>query len=272
MLNLALQNATTDLQRRTVNSLIAKVNLADGRYAAARAAAMNGLRRGDAPLNAQYSAATVTNQWFNDAGRGRAQLVPDSRFAAYIAADSTEGRVLPGRNAGNNFFANGFDNTPDDPALNALATTRRIVLIGPLTASGFTYHIQQRYPNQSNPVPITSWFENELILAETSARTGNNDAALTNVNNVRAFYGLSARTVTNLDSVMIERDKTLFGTGSRLTDQRRFALENRQLIRPAQTYVAASARNSAWHLGADSWWCMPIGLPERAANPNLRSN
>lgn len=269
MLNLALQNATTDLQRRTVNSLIAKVNLADGRYAAARTAALNGLRRGDAPLNAQYSAATITNQWFNDAGRGRAQLVPDSRFAAYVVADSAEGRILPGRNAGNNFFANGFDNTPDDPALGALASSRRIVLIGSLTASGFTYWVQQRYPNQGSGVPITSWFENELILAETSARSGNNDAALTNVNTVRSFYGLSARTATNLDSVMIERDKTLFGTGSRLTDQRRFALENRQLIRPAQTYVVASARSSAWHLGATSWWCIPIGRPERAANPNL---
>lgn len=272
MFALALQNATTDLQRRTVNSLIAKTNLADRRYDAARAAAQNGLRRGDASLTANYSSGTVANQWYNDAGRFRVQLIPDSRFAAYVAADSLEGRILPGRNSGNAFFANGFDNTPDDPALGTLASTRRIVLIGSLTASGFTYWVQQRYPNQGTPVPITSWFENELILAETAARLGNTDAALTNVNNVRSFYSLAARTVTNLDSVMIERDKTLFGTGVRLSDQRRFELENRQLLRPAQTYVAASARNSAWHLGADTWRFLPIGLPERAANPNLRGN
>jgi hypothetical protein len=270
MLNLSLQNASTDLQRRTVNSLIAKVNLSERRYDAARAAAQNGLKRGDAALVAQYSAATVTNQWFNDAGRGRTQLVPDSRFAAYIAADSAEGRLLPGRNSGNSFFANGFDNTPDDPALGALAASRRLVLIGPLTTAGFTYYIQQRYPNQGNSVPITSWQENELILAETAIRIANNsDAALVNVNTVRSFYSLTARTVTTLDSVMIERDKTLFGTGTRLTDQRRFAIENRSLIRPAQTYVDAASRNSAWHLGASTWWYLPIGLPERSANPNL---
>jgi hypothetical protein len=252
MYNLALQNAGTDLQRRILNSLIAKANLAESRFPAARAAAQNGLRRGDPSFDALYSAATVSNQWFFDAGRNRSQFVPNPRFVDYVRADSLEGRLVPGATAGGSFTATGFANTPDDAALAALNTTRRLNFIGPLVTGGLSYVIQLRYPNQSSPVPITSWQENELMLAETALRVANDaTVALTNVNNVRTAIGLAARTVTNLDSVYIERDKQLFGTGTRLLDQRRF---------------------NRWHLPAQTWWVLPIGQPERNVNTNLPNN
>lgn len=253
-LNRALENASTDLQRRTVNSLIAKVNLAAERYPAARTAAQNGLRRGDAPFNALYATATISNQWHFDAGRNRCQLIPNPRFIAYVRADSLEGRLLPGSVSGGSFSVAGFANTPDDEGLAALNNTRRLNFIGPFSSGGLTFVVQLRYPNQGSPLPITSWQENELILAETAIRVANDPAAaLTNVNNVRQAINLAPRTVTNLDSVYIERDKQLFGTGVRLIDQRRF---------------------NRWHLagGTSTWWFLPIGQPERNVNQNLRTN
>lgn len=247
-LNQALAVAANDLQRRQVNTVIAKVNLADARYAAARTAAQNGLKSGDGALSALYEQATIANQWYFDAGLGRSQYVPASRYADYIAADKDEGIVIAGTVAGGAFSVPG--NTEAD--LQNFANTRRIVLYGPFTSSGFKYHLQGKYPNQGSPAPVVTWQENSLILAETALRVSNSESeALTNVNAVRSFYKLTTRTTTNLDSVYIERDKTLFGMGQRLIDQRRF---------------------NKWHLGATTWRYMPIGLPERQTNPNLQGN
>jgi hypothetical protein len=94
-------------------------------------------------------------------------------------------------------------------------------------------------------------------LAETAARNGDNAGALVNVNNVRTFHGLAARTVTNTDSIYIERDKQLFAQGSRVIDQRRF---NRW---HTTTPSAAGA------VAVGAWRFLPIGLPERNVNQNL---
>lgn len=245
---IALDNASNDLQRRTVNSLIAKTLLAAERYADARTAAQNGLRRGDASLNALYDlGTTISNQWFFDGGRNRTQIIPDPRFARYIAADSLEGRVFPARVVGS---AISFTGT--DAEFIASLSSRRLLLHGPITAGGLTFHVQGRFPNQDSPMPVITWQENELILAETALRVANSpNDALTNVNNVRTFHNLAARTVTNLDSVYIERDKQLFATGMRVIDQRRF---------------------NRWHITTTgAWRFLPIGQPERNVNKNLPS-
>ena len=244
-LNIALQNAATDLQRRTVNTVIAKVNLAAERYPAARAAALLGMRRGDASLDAQYDEATIRNQWFFDGGRNRCQLIPSPRFAQYIAADSLEGRIFPAR-----IVSGALSYTGLDVDFTTSLASRRLLLHGPVTNGGLTFWVQGRFPNQGSAMPFVTWQENELILAETAARSGNLDAALTNVNNVRTFHNLAARTVTNTDSIYIERDKQLFATGMRLIDQRRF---------------------NRWHIAApaNAWRFLPIGQPERNTNTNL---
>lgn len=245
-LRIALNNASTDLQRRTVNTIIAKVQLAAERYADARTSATNGLRRGDGSLNALYDlGTTISNQWFFDGGRNRAQFVPDPRFARYIAADSLEGRLFPAR-----IVSGALVYTGADADFNTSLSTRRMLLFGPVTNGGLTFHVQGRFPNQDSPMPFVTWQENELILAETALRVANSpDAALTNVNNVRTFHNLAARTVTNLDSVYIERDKQLFATGMRLIDQRRF---------------------NRWHITTTgAWRFLPIGQPERNVNKNL---
>lgn len=244
-LNIALQNASTDLQRRTVNTIIAKVNLAAERYPAARTAALLGMRRGDASLDALYDDATINNQWFFDGGRNRSQIVPDPRFAQYIAADSLEGRIFPAR-----IVSGALAYTGADAEFTASLASRRLLLHGPVTNSGLTFWIQGRFPNLGSSVPFVTWQENELMLAETALRVANNpDAALTSVNNVRTFHNLTARTTTALDSVYIERDKQLFCMGMRVIDQRRF---------------------NRWHITtANAWRFLPIGLPERNTNKNL---
>lgn len=244
-LNIALQNAATDLQRRTVNTIIAKVNLAAERYPAARTAALLGLRRGDASLDALYDDATVNNQWYFDGGRNRTQFVPDPRFAQYISADSLEGRIFPAR-----IVSGALVFTGADADFTTSLASRRLLLHGPVTNSGLTFWIQGRFPNLGSPMPFVTWQENELMLAETALRVTNNaDAALTSVNNVRTFHNLAARTVTALDSIYIERDKQLFCMGMRVIDQRRF---------------------NRWHITtANAWRYLPIGLPERTTNTNL---
>jgi starch-binding outer membrane protein, SusD/RagB family len=278
MYNNALQNAATDLQRRTINTLIAKAYLADSRYSAARTAAALGLQRNDAPLLVRYSSATLGNAWYGDAGRGRVQMTIDGRFIDYIRADSLEGRIVAGAVASLGFTVAGFANTLEDADLATLGASRRLVVAGatantPFNSGGLQYVFQLRYPNQNTSQQLTTWQENELMLAETSVRANNTDAALVNVNNVRASAGLLPRTAVALDSVLIERDKQLFGTGTRLIDQRRWFLENRSITRSSGTFVQPQYRNSAWHLlPTETWLFLPIPNLERSANRNLRGN
>lgn len=245
LLNRALAFASSAAETRLVNSVIAKIHLIEGRYAQAQTAAQAGLRTGDVALRALYSAQTISPTFWTEAGRGRAQFVPDPRFARYIAADPKEGRAFPGGVSGTVVVPT----TVGDAELAAAANTNRLNLIGPVVRSGLTFHLQAVYPNQDTPQYFTSWQENSLILAECASRNGDDATALARVNDVRRAYALDPRTTTNLDSIYIERDKTLFGTGMRLCDQRRF---------------------NRWHLGANTWWYLPITLPERTINPNLR--
>ncbi len=243
-LNRALPFASA-AEARVVNSIIARIHLIEGRYPQAQAAAALGMRSGDGPLQAVYSAQTISPLWWTEAGRGRAQFVPDPRFARYIAADPAEGRVFPGAVSGTVVVPVGAGD-----AELAAAAPNRLNLIGPIVRTGLTFHLQAIYPNQDTPHRFITWQENALMLAELASRNGDDATALTQVNNVRRAYNLAARTATTLDSVYIERDKTLFGSGQRLSDQRRF---------------------NRWHLGATTWWYLPITLPERSLNPNLRT-
>ncbi len=237
LLNQSLQFVQTTYQTRVVNSVIAKIHLIEGRFPQARAAALLGLRSPDAPYQARYSAQTISNEWWANAGPlagsgqpagtpvGRPQFIPSPRFAAYITADRAEAGRIP-------------------------VSPSRV-------SSGLTYQMQLKYSEPGASHDLASWQETALILAETDLRISNDaQAALTRVNAVRAsvpvpaglMTGLAARTTTNLDSIYIERDKQLFGTGMRLCDQRRF---------------------NRWHLGAETWRYLPITLPERTTNPNL---
>lgn len=72
-------------------------------------------------------------------------------------------------------------------------------------------------------MPFISWQELFLIRAELELRgeDAGSESALELVNTVRASYGLSDLNSIDLERLAVERDRTLFATGSRLPDQRR---------------------------------------------------
>ncbi len=72
-------------------------------------------------------------------------------------------------------------------------------------------------------MPFISWQELFLIRAELELRgyDAGSETALELVNAVRGSYGLSDLSSVDLERIAVERDRTLFATGSRLPDQRR---------------------------------------------------
>ena len=81
---------------------------------------------------------------------------------------------------------------------------------------------QGKWEQRTN-MPFMSWQELFLIRAELELRgyDAGNESALELVNTVRSSYGLSDLSSIDLDRLAVERDRTLFATGSRLPDQRR---------------------------------------------------
>ncbi|MDZ7292292.1 MAG: hypothetical protein ONB44_21175 [candidate division KSB1 bacterium] len=187
----ASANAPTDYDKRVVNSLIARIHLIRGNFAAARTAATAGMVQGDAALQGKYNTQS-TNYYWQQAGLGRPQYVCDARFLAYVTADPKE---------------------------------KNRIALSPITgtdAAKTVFQRQAKYATESTPIDFMSWQENSLMLAELDVRDGNAAAALASVNAVRASHNLDPLNTIDLDGIYIERDKELFVTGIRLADQRRF--------------------------------------------------
>jgi hypothetical protein len=185
----ALTNAATDAERRIVNSLVARIHLVRGNFAAARTAATAGMVSGDAALQGKFNAQS-TNFYWQQAGLGRPQFVADARFLAYVTADPKE---------------------------------KSRIDLRPITGTGnVVFQRQGKYATESTPIDFMSWQENALMLAELDVRDNNAAAALPRVNAVRASHQLDPLAAIDLDGIYLERDKELFVTGVRLLDQRRF--------------------------------------------------
>ena len=179
----ALEFAPSDYDRRVANSLIARVHLFNGDFAAAQQAASQGMMEGDDPFQALYSIQDA-NSWYFAAGRGRNQFVADFRFAD--------------------------DGDPRSP------------VEGLEGSNGTTYYRQIEYPDQDSPLTFMSWQENALMRAELAVRNNDPGTALPLVNAVRAAAELEALDSVNMDVIIAERDQELFAQGIRLIDQRRF--------------------------------------------------
>jgi len=190
-LQVALDNAGTDLERRVVNSIIARIHLYAGDTAQALTFAQNGMVAGDAPFRSLHSNESSNYYWLQ-AGLGRSQWVVDARFNDYVLADPNEAARIP---------------------LN-------VILGNDGTTSFF---LQVKYSDIADPIPFMSWQENELILAELEL-TSSNASALARVNAIRASHGIGALSVLDQAALINEREKELFLTGARLIDQRRFGL------------------------------------------------
>ncbi len=183
--------ASTDYERRTINTLRARIALFGGNRGQAAQFAQNGLQSTDPDYTGNY-ASTSANDWWSNGGRGRTQVSIDSRFADYDAEDS---RTL-------------VERAP------------------PAAASDTTpYYRQALYLMNSDPIPFLSWQENALILAEADLFDGgDSDDALDRINAVRASRELDELDSVDQDALIEARDRELFTQGLRLPDQRRFGI------------------------------------------------
>ncbi len=221
-LEAALDYATED-EARVISSLIARVYLFKGDYSAAATAAAAGMVDGDDPFESKHS-AEATNFYWQQAGIARTQYVVANRFRAYIEAD------------------------PLEAARVQIDTIRSTQIPDSLR------DLQVKYTTNASPIPVMTWQENKLMIAELVLRGAATGDAVAIVNAVRTSHGLANLTAVDLDVIYEERDKELFVQGNRLMDQRRFE---------------GDLTNPTWHLPAGTWKYLPITQDERNNNPNL---
>jgi starch-binding outer membrane protein, SusD/RagB family len=113
---------------------------------------------------------------------------------------------------------------------------------------------QNKYPTAASPIPMASWREAQLILAE--ARPAEAEAA---INRLRASQGLPAITIGTQnvrDVVLEERRRQLFAEGHRLNDMLRYNLPFPQ---------GNNHKNQPY----GPITCMPLPDQERNTNPNV---
>lgn len=238
--------------------------------------ASNGLKPGSASFDAQFS-VQEPNYWWDQAGPGRYQIV---------AMDDTLNGLVNGTHKD-------FSQIRSFPTVLATNPNERRRI--PLAQKGWVDEDgnvqvefgQIKYAIENTPTPIISWEEVHLIRAELEMRgysTGST-SALDLVNEVRADgtlpgrgideinitiigpadatytinrnepFDLSALDDVDLERLAVERDRTLFGQGQRLPDQRRLDAVD-------------------WHLketiqGQQTWQYLPLTSQERDNNPNL---
>ena len=121
---------------------------------------------------------------------------------------------------------------------------------------GVTDHFyQDKYPTADTPIPMASWNEAQLILAETRP-----EQAVEAINRLRASQGIPAVTAEESADIMAlvleERRRQLFSEGHRLNDMLRHNI-------PFPTGV--NHKGQPW--GTQT--CMPLPRQERLNNPNI---
>lgn len=216
----------SDTEKRVLHSLIGKTYLLEENWADAATHLSQGMSAGDAPLQAEYS-QMYTNNYYQQMGVGRTQGVVAYRFIDYVAADPLEASRLPFVEA---------------------------------ETSGDQRHVQTKYPDAAAPVNVISWQENHLMLAEVSLRGASVSVAPADaVNAVRAEHGLAALETVDLDVVYVERDKELWCTGNRASDQTRW---NRW-------HTATNVETALEETIYGQWRYLSISIYEKNNNPNI---
>lgn len=124
--------------------------------------------------------------------------------------------------------------------------------------------VQNKYASLAAPLPIASYDEAQLILAEVALRQGSPGTAVDIIDALRARAGLPAYTggesVPEVTALLIEeRRRELFLEGQHLWDVRRFDL--------ALTPAAGTAFAKGGTYGNTK--CLPLPNIERFNNPNI---
>lgn len=237
--------------------------------------ASDGLKAGDAPFLAEFS-TQEPNYWWEQAGPSRYQIVAMDDTLNPIAA-GTHKDLSQIRS-----FKEVIANNPSEERRLPFALKAYQDADGNVV----TEFGQTKYAVESSPTPIISWEEVNLIRAELELRGENAgmSSALDLVNEVRADGTLPGRGIdeitvafvgqareytinriqsfdlsplgsVNLAQLAVERDRTLFGQGQRLPDQRRLSAVDWHLVDSAPS--------------GKTWKWLPLTSQERDNNPNL---
>ena len=133
----------------------------------------------------------------------------------------------------------------------------------PVTDSGLRGHddqtrhwFQNKYNTAAAPIPMASWFEAQLILAE--ARPSETMAAINRIRAKQQLPLLTAPPANALQAVLEERRRQLFAEGHRFNDMLRHSI-------PFPT--GFNHKGQAW----GPITCMPLPDQEKLNNPNFQS-
>jgi starch-binding outer membrane protein, SusD/RagB family len=198
-----------------------------------------------------------------------AALVP-AGFVIYATAENSptrrQNRIQTFNQAGLVSVAPAFRSvTVTDASGNQVADTRvAIVNAGKNGTDNRTpLFIQSKYPTSSASIPIASYKEAQLILAEAQGGQG----AVTIINNLRSAAGLPAFQSTDAAAiaaqVIQERASALFLEGQHLYDVRRLNLT----LVPAAGIPYSTVYLKGGGYGTER--CFPLPDVERLNNPNI---
>ena len=143
-------------------------------------------------------------------------------------------------------------------------------------ADGITeYWRQEKYDERGSEIPVVKGTEMRLIEAEAALRSSNLTGAMSGINAVRQFHGLTDLSATTIDEAWIhldhERMLTLWLEGRRMHDLRRWDEEDRStlpgvMFLRGQIPLAGDAMDPSISKRAS---CIPIAFSECLSNPNL---
>jgi len=134
-----------------------------------------------------------------------------------------------------------------------------------LSGRGIPMFIQQKYPTAASPIPLATWEEAQLILAEAEWKAGNLQAAVAAINRVRARPGVGLPPFSSnnanaiFDQLMLERKAEFFLESHRMGDQRRYNLP--LTPPPGAVYPIGGTYGNQR--------CAPLPRDEVVNNPNI---
>lgn len=190
-----------------------------------------------------------------------AEAVPAGfvRNAGYSSISARrENRVFVSNNRSENVTVGASFRTVGDPRI-ALSDRNR------LSAAGIPLWHQLKYATATTAIPLATWEEAQLIVAEAELAAGNLQAAVDAINRVRTRSGVGLAPFSSSDpaairaQILFERKVELWLESHSLGDLRRYDLP---LTPPAGTPHPFGG------LYADQE-CFPLPLVERVNNPNI---
>jgi len=147
----------------------------------------------------------------------------------------------------------------NDPRVPVVASTF------PASATGVPHFYQTKYPTTATPLPLATYEEAQLIIAEADIRAGSLGTALTIINASRARGGQTPFAGTTqaeyLAELVDQRRRELFLESHHLGDLIRFGI------------TPQPAAGTAYHFGGvyGNQICLPLPAAERLNNPLIGS-